>query len=218
MKKGQITKPLALIGLAAITGIVYARVVRPWMLRWGATLEEVNRPLPGDEVIPDPAMSTTHAILIRAPREVVWQWLIQIGQGRGGFYSYESLENLIGLDIHNTDEIHPELQNPQVGGIIPFWKEGGIPILKIEPPQLLVLGGSFAPDQPAGGSWVFQLQSPDPEITRLIVRTKVAGFPPVWLSTFLYRILLEPAQFIMERGMLLGIKKRAEKLIHLREQ
>ncbi len=83
---------------------------------------------------------------------------------------------------------------------------------QIEPPHQLVLGGSFAPEQPAGGSWTFMLDLPDPLTTRLTVRTRVAGFSPQWLSIFLYRLFLEAAHFIMERGMLLGLQRRAENL------
>lgn len=199
------------IGLTAAAVAAYARWVRPWHLRWGATPEEADRPLPGDDLIPQPAMSATHAITIHAPVSQVWPWIAQIGQGRGGFYSYDWLENLFGMDIHNTGDLNPEWQNPKVGDTIPFWKGVGIPILQIELPYLMVLGGSFAPQQPSGGSWTFLLESPDPQTTRLIVRARVAGFSPQSLSLILYRFFMEPAHFIMERGMLLGIKSRTER-------
>ena len=157
-------------------------------------------------------MAATHAITIQAPVDRVWPWIAQIGQGRGGFYSYDWLENLFGMDIHNISNINPEWQTPQVGDLVPFWKGIGIPILQIEPPSLMVLGGSFAPQQPTGGSWTFLLESPDPQTTRLIVRARVAGFSPPAVSLVLYRFFMEPAHFIMERGMLLGIKSHAETL------
>jgi hypothetical protein len=205
------SKFVGLVGMLAVVTFVYARLVRPWHLRWGATPEDVSRPLPGDDIIARPAMSAMHAITIQAPVDRVWPWVAQIGQERGGFYSYDWLENLLGMDITNTNRIHPEWQNPQAGDIIPFWKGAGIPIIQIEPPRLMVLGGSFALDQPMGGSWAFVLEAPDPQTTRLIVRTRVAGFSPQWLSIVLYRLCMEPAHFIMERGMILGIKTLAEK-------
>jgi hypothetical protein len=198
--------------MTAVAAYTYAKLVRPWHLRWGATLEEACRPLPGDDLVAQPAMAATHAITIQAAVDQVWPWLAQIGQGRGGFYSYDWLENRFGMDIHNVERIQPELQNPKVGDLIPFWKGIGIPIVQIEPPALLVLAGSFAPGQPTGGSWTFKLEAPEPQTTRLIVRARVAGFEPGWLSVILYRFFLEPAHFIMERGMLLGIKTRAENL------
>jgi hypothetical protein len=210
MARSKIFISACMVGAAVVAALVYARLVRPWHLRWGSTPEEAGRLFPGDDFIHDPMVTATHAIAIQAPVERVWQWVVQIGQGRGGFYSYDWLENLLGLNIHSTARILPEWQNPQVGDIIPFWPGGGVPIIQIEPPRLMVLGGSFAPDQPTGGSWAFVLDSPDPKTTRLIARTRVAGFSPRWLSIVLYRILLEPAHFIMERGMLLGIKRRAE--------
>jgi hypothetical protein len=198
----------SLVGILAISAAVYARFVRPWHLRWGATPEEVSRPMSGDDLIPNPTLSTTHAVTIPALVERVWPWVVQIGQGRAGFYSYDWLENLFGMDIHNTRRINPEWQNPQLGDLIPFWQGVGIPIVQIEQPQLLVLGGSFAPGQPVGGTWAFLLESPDPQSTRLIVRARAASFVPQSLSLILYRLILEPAHFIMERGMLLGIKRR----------
>lgn len=158
----------------AFTVVVYVRLVRPRHLRWGATLEEVNRPLPGDDLTPRAAMSATHAVTIKASVEQVWPWVAQIGQGRGGFYSYDWLENLFGMDIHNTNRIHPEWQNPKVGDIILFWKGVGIPIVRIEPPHLMVLAGAFALEGPTGGSWVLSLEAPDPTTTRLIVRARAA--------------------------------------------
>ena len=79
--------------------------------RWGATGDEASRPLPGDDLIPAPLYATTHAITVQAPAEAVFPWLVQIGQNRGGFYTYDVLENLFRLDIHSADRIHPEWQD-----------------------------------------------------------------------------------------------------------
>jgi uncharacterized protein YndB with AHSA1/START domain len=206
--KSKRSRVANLVGIMAISAAVYARFVRPWHLRWGATPEEAGRLLPGDDLIPRPAMSATHAVTIPAPVAQVWPWVVQIGQGRAGFYSYDWLENLFGMDIHNTRRINPDWQNPQVDDLVPFWRGVGIPIVRIVPPHLLVLGGSFAPNQPTGGTWTFMLESPDNQSTRLIVRARAASFAPHSLSLVLYRLILEPAHFIMERGMLLGIKRR----------
>ena len=204
-------KIIGLAGMTALGVFAYVKLLRPWHLHWGTTSDEVTRAMPGDDLITHPAMAATHALTIHAPVEHVWAWLVQIGQGRGGFYSYDWLEDLFGMNIHNTNRIQPEWQNPEVGDMIPFWKGTGIPIVQIEPPHLMVLAGSFAPEQPVGGSWTFLLEALDPQTTRLIVRSRVAGFSPQLLSIGLYRLFLEPAHFIMERGMMLGIKARAEK-------
>ena len=81
----------------------YVFLVRPWHLKWGATDEETKMILPGDELFEHPQLNATHAITINAPVKKVWPWLVQIGQNRGGFYSYTWLENLVGCDMHNAD-------------------------------------------------------------------------------------------------------------------
>src|SRR5918994_7083921 len=90
----RLLRLLAILG--ALLPWAYALVVRPWHLRWGATEEGIAKPLPGDELVPNPAIESTRAITVNAPVEEVWPWLAQIGQDRGGFYSYEWLENLAG--------------------------------------------------------------------------------------------------------------------------
>jgi len=136
--------------------------------------------------------------------------VVQIGQGRGGFYSYDWLENLFGMDIHNTRRLHPRLQQLHAGETVPFWRGVGIPVVLIQPPRLLLLAGTFAPGQPTSGSWIFVLEALDTGATRLIVRARAAGFSPTWLTIIFYQLFLEPAHFIMERKMLLGIKQRSE--------
>ncbi|MEW5872735.1 MAG: hypothetical protein AB1894_25980 [Chloroflexota bacterium] len=203
---------------AAVAGLMagYELVVRPWHLRWGATEEEAASQLPGDELILHPRMSATHAITIQSPVEWVWAWVVQMGQGRGGFYSYDWLENLFGMQIHNVDEVTPDLQHLQVGDTVPFWKGAGVQVVEIEAPRLLVLAGGWNPAGAEeagqmGGSWTFALSRHNAKATRLIVRTRAADFPPQWLSARFYRWLLEPAHFVMERKMLLGIKEHAER-------
>src|ERR1035437_10048332 len=94
---------LSLLGLALAGGLVYAFALRPWFLRWSATSAELSKPLPGDDGVGQPMSGCTRAITIDAPPEKVWPWIAQIGQGRGGFYSYTWLENLVGCKIVNAD-------------------------------------------------------------------------------------------------------------------
>ena len=206
---------LICISLAVLVVFIYL-AVRPRILHWGSTPAEISRPLAGDGLIDDPILVTTRAITIEVGPERVWPWLAQIGQGRGGFYSYEWLENLVGLDIHNADRIIPELQDLKPGDLIPFWRGAGVDAVQVEPGRLLVLAGTL--NQPkgeaaeggdVGGTWVFALDAPNPDVTRLVVRSQIAKFPPVWLSALFMRFL-EPMHFIMERKMLLGIRDRAE--------
>ena len=105
---------LAAIALEAL-GAAYSFVVLPRLRRWGATAEEISRPLPGDDLLADPLYATTRAVTVQAPAEAVFPWLVQIGQNRGGFYTYDLLENLARLDIHSADRIHPEWQDLETG-------------------------------------------------------------------------------------------------------
>lgn len=100
-----------LLTMGALAPWVYALAVRPWLVRRGASDDEVRRPLPGDDVVPEPAAPSTCAVTIHAPAAEVWKWLVQIGQGRAGFYSYDWLENLAGIDSHSADRIEPAWQS-----------------------------------------------------------------------------------------------------------
>lgn len=198
-------KPI-LIGLAA-TGVglaVYARWLRPWHLRWGATDEEVAMKLPGDELVSNPQLLATHAITIKAATNYIWPWLVQIGRDRGGFYSYQWLENLCGCQLQNAEEIHHEWQELKVGDNI--WLHPKAPPLKvllIEPKRALVLEKC----------WTFYLRPIDDQTSRLIIRNLGSFNPDLHnglLNCVLWRGIFEPAHFIMERKMMLTIKRLAE--------
>src|SRR5947209_19113016 len=88
------------------------------MMHWGATDEERLKRVPCDELVPDPITTSTRAITVNTPVEVVWPWLAQIGQDRGGFYSYDWLENLAGCKMDNADRIHPEWQQRAIGEVV----------------------------------------------------------------------------------------------------
>ncbi len=198
---------------------LYLMVIRPWHLKWGATEDEANRLLPGDELVPEAKINATHAITINAPLEQVWPWIAQIGQGRGGFYSYEAIENAMGLDIHNADRILPEFQNPQVGKPLPLAQDFGVPYAIVDAPRTLVVHGDTRTESVAmpglrpgdflAVSWGWYLEAIDAHTTRFIERWR-AAYGPGLLNTVLYRLFMEPGAFIMERKMLLGIKARAE--------
>lgn len=196
----------------------YAFLIRPWHLRWGATEAELQEPLPGDDVVPNPKHEATHAITINAPAADVWPWLVQIGQNKGGFYSYSMLENLAGCDIHNANKIVPEWQSLRAGDVL--WlhpKAPPLPVLLVEPGRALVVGGvaeELGDDlskNTRAGTWAFVLKELDPNSTRLLVRIRWDRKPGVldWIYNF---GVLEPSHFVMERRMMLGIKHRAEGL------
>jgi hypothetical protein len=209
-------------GAALAGGVVlagYATLLRPRILRWGATDQEAAEPLPGDEVIAQPRYQATHAVTIHAPPSQVWPWLVQLGQGRGGLYSYDWLENLFGLGFRSADRIIPELQQLAVGdqvwlapreSAVPLWYQ----VLDVQPPQALVLGPHGDRDEAlAQGlpwpTWTFVLRDRGNGSSRLLVRMR-SDFKPTPLGLVANKYGLEPVHFAMERKMLLGIKERAE--------
>ena len=205
-----------LAGMAAVGGVLaaYNYKIRPWHLRWGATDEELTEPLPGDEIKPNATVQVTHAITIDAPARTVWKWLVQIGQGRGGFFSYDWLENVFGLQIHNTEEIRPEWQTLKIGDFVrgahDDWLDGrfrgkaGWFVVRMDEARALVLR-----DEIEHGSWAFILRPVDETKTRFIIRGR--GNKPATLGMKIFNYgFFEPAHFIMERKMLLTLKKRAE--------
>jgi hypothetical protein len=191
------------IGAAGALG-AYALFIRPWHLSWGATEEELKMSLPGDQLVEHPKLNATHAITINAPAEDVWPWLVQVGQTRGGFYSYTWLENLVGCHMQNADQLVPEWQDLKVGDEV--WlhpKAPPLKVLAIEPERAIVLENS----------WSFSLRPIDDQTTRLIIRGRGEFKPDLRnavLNFILWRGVFEPAHFIMERKMMLGIKERAE--------
>lgn len=209
----------ALAAAAAAAGYVLA--LRPRLLTRGATAQESAGPLPGDELVRTARMQSTRAVTINAPAAGVWPWLVQLGAGRGGMYSYDLLENAAGLGMHSADRILPEYQQLGVGDVIPLGPDAGIPVRRLESGSVLALGGSMDPrtgritasgGAPAGPrlelGWTFVLQPVDERTTRLLSRTRY-DYSPLAVGLIL-RPALEPLQFIMERRMLLGIKSRAE--------
>jgi hypothetical protein len=197
-----------------VAGAIYSLVIRPWHLRWGTTDRESEMPLPGDEVKPAAGISVTHAVTIYAPPENVWRWLIQIGQDRGGFFSYDFLENLFGLQIRNLYEIRPELQELKRGDWIRsahkgwfggrFEDKAGWFVENIKEDHFLVLR-----DEIEHGSWSFILKPIPEQKTRLIIRAR--GDRPASLLRWMFHLaVFEPAHFIMERKMMLNLKDLAE--------
>jgi hypothetical protein len=190
----------------------YLAAVRPWVLHWGATRFEVEEALPGDDIVARPSWQSTRAIDIAAPVEHVWPWLAQMGQDRGGLYSYDWLENLAGLEFHSADRIVPEWQTVQVGGIVRFApQQDTLVVTQVEPNHCLVwrvLNPST--HQPADATWAFVIRPIDATHTRLIQRFRF-GVGPRWLGRLFYTALMEIPHFVMERKMLLGIRARAER-------
>jgi hypothetical protein len=207
---------------AAAAGVGIWAALRPRTLDWGATCDEVVRPLPGDDLVANPLYVTTRAITVNAPAAAVWPWLVQLGQNRGGFYTYDALENLMGLDIHSAAAIRPEWQDLHVGEdyvTLDPDETMKMTVAVLEPERAFVIrsGAPGAPPQAPGSffrgelawSWGFYLEPRDERTTRLLIRCRGA-----WADTTAAKlakpVLLEPVHFLMEERMLRGIRERAE--------
>jgi hypothetical protein len=170
----------------------------------------VHRPLPGDELLRGPDVTTTRATYVDAPPVAIWPWLAQMGAGRGGLYTYDWIENLLGLDMHSVDVILPQFQHIEVGDAQTLGKNG--PTLRVaicQKDQALVLRSD-------DGNWVwaFVLQ-PKGQGTRLISRNRITIPGSSRTMQCFYRYVMEPGSLIMERKMLLGIKERAQQQMSL---
>jgi hypothetical protein len=192
---------------------------RRWRLHWGATDEEIARPLPGDDLIASSKLDSTHAITIHAPAERIWPWLAQAGYGgRAGFYSYDVLERRFGA--RNSDRLNLDLAALTVGDTVPFAPGMPMTVAVADPPKVLVLwqitsaSKAIDPTGPWGDdhvawSWAFVLEPVDAETTRLLTRMRVSYQPAAKWAPYVH-LLLEPAHFVMGRRQLLGLRQRAE--------
>ena len=193
-------------GAAATLGpAAYLLFFRRWCLTWGARDDEVARKLAGDELLQDAGLVTTRAVTIDAPPEAIWPWLVQMGSGRGGAYTYDWIENLLGLNMHSAGEILPQYQHLQVGDELPMGSgRPGMTVEVLDPPRTLAVRIA---DQ--NWTWIFALV-PEGGSTRLISRNRIATSALSPASRLFYTVFMEPGSLVMERKMLLGIKQRAE--------
>lgn len=208
---GRVPWRRLVVGLAlAKAGAVAAYLLaHPWLRRWGATEDEALAPMPGDALVPAPNFLTTRAITIHAPPEDVWPWLVQMGEGRGGLYSYDWLDRLFGLLSHpSREEVLPAFQSLKAGDEIPLGRAGeGLPVHAVEPLRSLVLAG----DTPSGlALWSIELRPVDAHTTRLLSRTRWSsrGSLPMRLA----HLWMDPAEFLMVRKWLLTLRHHAEAL------
>ena len=210
-------------GAAIMLFVLLTPFLNPRRKKWGAADAEIQQTLPGDDLVPHPKGEYIHAITIHAPATDIWPWLVQIGQGRGGFYSYELLENIIGCKMKNADKIMPELQHLEIGDSIPMHPTMGSPykVAAIEPGCALVLQiredtqtrktselSDTMPDKYMNQSWVFFLNERDDGTTRLISHSRNDWNQS--LGNRLFFSIFGAITVTMDRKMLLGIKERAE--------
>ena len=195
---------------ALVVGVAvaaYPALLRTRCLTWGATSDEINRQMPGDDLVPDPDLLATRAVTVAAPPHAIWPWLVQMGSGRGGVYTYDWIENLFGLGMHSANEILPQFQDLEVGDVLPVGSKG--PHMKVEvldPAEALV---SCSTDRT--WVWAFGLY-PDCGNTTLVSRNRIATPNASFARQLVNLLVMEPGSLVMEAKMLNGIKERAERL------
>jgi len=200
-------------GVSAVGFVAaYILVARPRQLRWGASAQECEASLPGDDLITSPDLVATRAVTVRTSVGRVWPWIAQMGQGRGGFYSYDFVENLAGCDIHSADRIVAEWQDIKIGDEIKLAPAVGLEVTALEPGRSLVLRGGVPMGNtppPYDFTWAWVLRDEPGGTARLLVRERYAYTRP-WA-----RFLVEPVEavsFVMTHKMLRGIRDRAEQV------
>ena len=214
MKSAKTILLRILIGVILLGGLLYGMftLIRPVIQEWGSTPSERTLSLPGDDLISDPVLEWDHGITINAPAADVWPWIAQIGDTRGGFYSYTFIENLFGaiagggdgVVYVNAERIHAEWQDPQPGEEI---IEGMLAIREVEQGKYL-LAESIMPEM-MEWVWLWYVQPIDEQQTSLIVRQAV-GSPDEMADSPVMGIIIDLGGFVMENNMLQGIKTRAE--------
>jgi hypothetical protein len=205
--------------LAVLAGVVaiYVLGVRPWFLDWGTTAAERVATLAGDEAVPGVVKTTTRAVTIEAPVEVVWPWVAQLGQDRAGFYSYEILEDVVGAEMPRAETILPGAQEWGPGDRLWMYPPrkldglGSAPLVVAVPGRALVFA-TWRPgpqEPPPDGSWAFVLEPAGGAATRFLVRTRGTAARGRFGRAF-DAAAFEPLHFLMERRMLDNVRRLAE--------
>lgn len=194
---------VASAGLIGAGFAAYFGAYRPWQLRWGATDQEADRPMPGDEIVSRPTFVATRAVTVNARPADIWPWLVQMGFGRAGWYSYDLLDN---LGRHSSERILTGYQDLQLGGVVPLGPgERGMRVKDFSPGEWMI----WWDPKKRGSTWAWGLYPVADEETRLITRVR-NDYTASWSNLVFGLLLLEPADFPMMRKCMLGIKRRAE--------
>lgn len=194
--------------------LVYLLLVRPWIMRMGATDREISASLPGDGLVIQPVTKYTQAITINAPREIVWGYLIQVGYRRAGWYNWDFINRMAGRNYfyegnQSANRVIPELQQLQAGDKIYLTPQLGMDVEKIQKEEYLMLTGKDKDRYLV--VWTYQLQELDKNSTRLLVRWTSNQNEGLGLK-ILNLLLIEPGGAgIQQSQMLQGIKARAER-------
>jgi hypothetical protein len=208
---------------AAVAAVIYGRWVRPRLWRWGATDEEVGGSYPGADLVPDGERGATMAVTIEAPPDQVWPWLVQMGGDRGGWYSWDRLDN---GGRPSATQVHPEWQDLALGDYLKYWMRGAAvdawEVAALEPNRFLGLRGltdlrgrNLDPKQPRPsgyieGLWGFLLNELPGGRTRLVIGGYQAIRPP-WVGRLVFYWFYIPVTWIMQARMLTVLKRNIER-------
>lgn len=197
-------RPFTLVSISILLGIVlfYLTRFRPWQLRWGATDEEINRSMPGDDIVGKPSFNATRAVTINGPAESIYPWIVQMGTTRAGWYSYDVLDNLAKP---SAESVLAEHQNIQIGDVIPMSPDGkqGMWVRDFKKNKWMLWW-----DKQGDSSWVWEIYPEGEAHSRLVTRVRVQYR---WFSpTIAFNSLIEFFDILMMRKSMLGIKRRAE--------
>lgn len=207
------------IGGAAIAAFaLLTPFLRQQRSHWGIDADTAGRTYPGDHLIDEPRWSWTHGVEVDAPSEAVWQWIVQVGADRGGFYSYQWLENVAGCELRNAETVHPEWALLPGENLLLHPDMPPLKIREVVPRRYLLAEASADPDARATGkpwaavSWLFLIEPFGRDRCRLISRYRCESSDDLRTRLSYGPSLAEPAGFAMDRRMLLGIKARAERM------
>lgn len=195
----------------AAAGLLYA--ARRYFSNWGTTKSESTKYLPGDELIGPPVAQATEGVWIEASASSVWPWLVQLGQDRGGLYTFDTLENVIGLRYVNADRIHPEWQHLAPGDAVRLVPRGwmglrglAMRVVEVDDERCIVLRAT-APEHHWDAVWSFHLIPEWEDRCRLLIRSRMSLRHP---GEILLAELVGPARAFVTRGILTGVKRRVE--------
>jgi hypothetical protein len=186
--------------------VAYLLVIRPWHLKWGATKEDLMLELPGDSIVHKPDFNATRGITIHSSLEVIWQWIIQIGSKRAGWYSIDWMDN---AGIKSSDKILPEFQKIEVGQFIPFTpdQKNGMWVKEFKENEYILWV-----DKEGNATWLWYLYPLDETRSGLVTRLRTKyNWKGIWI---IYYVLYDMGDIIMMSKCMKGIKERAEKEFH----
>ena len=189
----------AIVFCIAVVLLIF--VYRPWAINWGASDDEINRSMPGDEMVQNPTFNATRVVTIKAQPEEIWPWIVQYGYKRAGMYCYDWFDN---DGVPSAERIVPEYQNLKVGDLIPLSAVMYVKVTELDPNRSMLWVFPEGSGPWTNSTWAWELYREDAQHTRLLTRLRVRT------DNAISRIMLDFFEIVMMRKSMLGIKQRAE--------